>query len=513
MRRQVCEASGGRPSSRELLALRDACLDRRQGRLRALTAVFADKAGAEVLDRAVSAAASLPPVSDCADAEALLARVRPPDDPAVKSQVAKLQPRVDRLGAMYDSGQWQAALAESEDVVSAAMTVPYPPLRAQAQYWRGVLLERTGDYERAMAQLRNAAPLAAQGHDDALASLAWTRILYILGERQRKVEEAAAVRAFGETLLARAHDDFASLMWFQTEGLVEDRTGHFADALALEQRALALAEPLLGEDHPQVATVLNNVGLVQSDMGDLTGAIATHEHALRLRENVLGPDHPNVAQSLNNLGVALQSMGEPARARDAYARAEAIWEKDLGPEHQDVGTAIGNGSEALYAMGDVAGAINMGRRALRIREKALGPDHPQVAETLYDLGSYLRASGELDEASEKLERSLAIRERALGPGANDVCLSLDELARVRVAQKRLDDADRLLARARVCVRASPADDKATLGTELATAELLAARGRRAEAVSLIQRELPHTVPELRAQFEQALVSLEASPPR
>jgi tetratricopeptide (TPR) repeat protein len=46
---------------------------------------------------------------------------------------------------------------------------------------------------------------------------------------------------------------------------------------------------------------------------------------------VLGPDHPDVATALNNLASLLQDKGDYADAEPLYRRALAIAEKDSRP--------------------------------------------------------------------------------------------------------------------------------------------------------------------------------------
>jgi len=45
---------------------------------------------------------------------------------------------------------------------------------------------------------------------------------------------------------------------------------------------------------------------------------------------VLGPDHPDTATSLNNVGALLEAQGELAAAQPLYERALAICEQVLG---------------------------------------------------------------------------------------------------------------------------------------------------------------------------------------
>src|SRR4029078_10393173 len=111
MRTEVCRASQGESQKRELLTLREVCLDRRRGQLQALTTLLAERSDPGVVDKAVTAVAGLYPVAACADIEALTARVRPPEDPALRARVAALQPRVDRLEAPSTPGKTQESTA------------------------------------------------------------------------------------------------------------------------------------------------------------------------------------------------------------------------------------------------------------------------------------------------------------------------------------------------------------------------------------------------------------------
>ncbi|WP_082374332.1 tetratricopeptide repeat protein, partial [Ardenticatena maritima] len=89
----------------------------------------------------------------------------------------------------------------------------------------------------------------------------------------------------------------------------------YAGARACFERALRILEAHLGEEHPNVATLVNNLGSVLQDLGDLAGARACFERALRIDEAVFGPDHPNVARDVNNLGRVLQALGDLAGGR------------------------------------------------------------------------------------------------------------------------------------------------------------------------------------------------------
>ena len=86
-RRDACLAARLHGSqSEQVTDLRVACLERRRRAFESLVDVLAD-ADAEVVRRAGSAAAELPPLGPCMQTDYLLALVAPPDDPDVAREV------------------------------------------------------------------------------------------------------------------------------------------------------------------------------------------------------------------------------------------------------------------------------------------------------------------------------------------------------------------------------------------------------------------------------------------
>ena len=98
--------------------------------------------------------------------------------------------------------------------------------------------------------------------------------------------------------------------------------GDLARARPLHERALAIYEKVLGPEHPDTATGLNNLAGLLEAQGDLTRARPLYERALAIYEKVLGAEHPNTAASLNNLAKLTSGPGRPGgRATALRARA------------------------------------------------------------------------------------------------------------------------------------------------------------------------------------------------
>jgi tetratricopeptide (TPR) repeat protein len=67
-----------------------------------------------------------------------------------------------------------------------------------------------------------------------------------------------------------------------------------------------------------------------------------YKRSLSLREQRLGENHPSVATSLNNLAKLYESQGRYAEAEPLYVRAIAIYQERLGENHPHTQTATEN---------------------------------------------------------------------------------------------------------------------------------------------------------------------------
>ena len=99
------------------------------------------------------------------------------------------------------------------------------------------------------------------------------------------------------------------------------------EATPLYEESLRIRKRVYGNEHPAVATALNNLaGLLTAQVrakghtllsqvalncslqGKYDEAKLMHEESLRIRRKALGNEHPDVAQSLNNLAVLLKAQ-------------------------------------------------------------------------------------------------------------------------------------------------------------------------------------------------------------
>jgi tetratricopeptide (TPR) repeat protein len=91
--------------------------------------------------------------------------------------------------------------------------------------------------------------------------------------------------------------------------------GNYTAAEPLYKEALAINKKVLGENHPDYATSLNNLAMLYDAMGNYTAAEPLFKEALAIYKKVLGENHPDYAMSLNNLAMLYNSYGQLYRCR------------------------------------------------------------------------------------------------------------------------------------------------------------------------------------------------------
>jgi hypothetical protein len=81
------------------------------------------------------------------------------------------------------------------------------------------------------------------------------------------------------------------------------------------------------------AFLLNELAVTIDTLGDYRRAIEYYEQTLTIDRAVFGEQHPNVAAVMNNLGTVYFSFGQRETAKGYFEKAHAIFKKFFGDEH------------------------------------------------------------------------------------------------------------------------------------------------------------------------------------
>ena len=168
------------------------------------------------------------------------------------------------------------------------------------------------------------------------------------------------------------------------------RRGQYPDAGALWKQALTVNERVLGAEHPDTLSSLNNLALLYAEQGKYELAEPLYQRALASYERVLGAEHPNTLSSLNNLAGLYHNQGKYELAEPLYQRALATRERVLGAEHPDTLSSLNNLASLYWNQGKYELAEPLYQGALATRERVLGPEHPDTATVRENYTNLLR---------------------------------------------------------------------------------------------------------------------------
>ena len=264
--------------------------------------------------------------------------------------------------------------------------------------------------------------------------------------------------------------------------------GNYKSAVGYSEQALKICEEQLGENHLDTASSLNNLVLLYQDLGQYKEVEPLFLRALKIREEQLGENHPNTATSLGNLALLYQDLGRYQEAEPLYLRALKICEEQLGENHPDTATSLGNLALLYQAQKRYQEAEPLYLRSLKIKEEQLGENHPDTASSLNNLALLYQEQKRYQEAKQLLLRALKIREEQLGENHPDKATSLNNLASLYQDLGRYQEAEPLYLRAlKICeeqLGENHPDTTASLGN---LALLYQAQKRYQEAIPLLER--------------------------
>ena len=174
--------------------------------------------------------------------------------------------------------------------------------------------------------------------------------------------------------------------------------GDLASAEANYKQALALNIANLGEDHPEVASVRENLGNVYFRSKRYDETLRNLDQVLAARKKALGPDSEPVARTQANMATVNKMAGKLEESDRLYRTALAGLTAKLGSENLDVAAVTASLGDNLRLEGKLDEAEPLLRRALDIRVKVLGEKHPATQRTLKLLADLSTARGKPDEA-------------------------------------------------------------------------------------------------------------------
>ncbi|MEA5499578.1 FxSxx-COOH system tetratricopeptide repeat protein [Limnoraphis robusta] len=219
--------------------------------------------------------------------------------------------------------------------------------------------------------------------------------------------------------------------------------GFYSQAEPWYENFLNITQNRLGQQHPDVATSLNNLANLYYSQGKYEEAEPLYQQALEMYRQLLGQQHPYVATSLKNLASLYKSQGKYEEAEPLYQQALEMYRQLLGQQHPDVANSLNNLAGLYYSQGKYEEAEPLYLQALEMRRQLLGQQHPSVANSLNNLASLYKSQGKYEEAEPLYQQALEMRRQLLGQQHPDVATSLNNLASLYYSQGKYEQAEPL----------------------------------------------------------------------
>ncbi len=351
--------------------------------------------------------------------------------------------------------------------------------------------------ERALVKAETAEPYAAFLVAMCLSNLAKEH--KELGNLQMATELAHRALRVSESYHAPLGDDARLAPDLVTLATMVHAEGKYEEARTLLERALALYEETLGEDHPKVASTLSNLAIVLRDMGRAAEALPFIERAVSIEEKIGRIDHPDGLVSLTNLAIIMRDLGKRSEVLPFLARALAITETIYGADHPRVADALANLGVLLQDLDQPDQAVPYFERAVKIRRTA-GGAHPALASALSNLATALQEVGRLQDACLFIQEAIAIDEATHGANHPSMARHLSNFA---MLLRDLGDLEKALP---LLQRAIEIDGARSNWPELAIGlsnlgNVLCDLERNEEAIPLLEEALKHSTQAYGAQHQ------------
>ncbi|AGY59889.1 tetratricopeptide repeat protein [Gloeobacter kilaueensis] len=213
------------------------------------------------------------------------------------------------------------------------------------------------------------------------------------------------------TELVRWIEDDGLIWVFSSVARYYERQEAYHMAESWYRRCLQVCQERWGQEHPSVATSLNNLALLYLYQSSYKEAEPLFIQALEMNKKLLGQQHPSVARSFNNLGLLYNLQGQYEEAELMYVRALELRQKLLDQEYPYIALVLDNLAGLYRSQGRYEKAELLYTQALELRQKLLDQEHLDIARSLNNLAILYTMQSRWLEAFESYRKSFHILEK------------------------------------------------------------------------------------------------------
>ncbi|EUC58653.1 nephrocystin-3 protein [Rhizoctonia solani AG-3 Rhs1AP] len=230
----------------------------------------------------------------------------------------------------------------------------------------------------------------------------WSRVLQLL---------QPLVRAF-KKVLGEEHPDTLTSM--NNLAYIYSNLGRHSEAEQLQVKVLDARKRVQGEEHPETLRSMNNLASTYFNLGRHNEAEQLQFKVLDTQKRVLGEEHPDTLRSMNNLASTYSHLGRHNEAEQLQVKVLDAQKRVLGEEHPDTLTSMNNLASTYSNLGRRSEAEQLQVKVLDACKRVLGEEHPRTLTSMSNLAWTYSALGQPDAAAELYHTAMSIAERTLG---------------------------------------------------------------------------------------------------
>ena len=319
--------------------------------------------------------------------------------------------KAELVSTLSDVYMGLGSFRRADDLIRRSLSLPVTQRETRMRQLATLAASRAlqGDYEQAEKIFGRI--LEGIGNPEKLNDPAlYSRVLVGRGEALAKLERYDEAKKLNQRALAwdRSHAgprsvavarDLEALAWAdQMAGDLDTSTREY-------QAALSTRVSAQGRLHPKVSEDLNQLGANAYLQSNPDAAVRYWRQNLALDERVLGPNHPDLASTLNNIARVMVEQRKFREALPLLTRSTNIYLAQREDTHDDLAFIFSNLALAKRGIGDDAGAEADFRKALTAAEVH---NSRLIAPILTDLADLLCAHGRYAESTRMLDRAAPI---------------------------------------------------------------------------------------------------------
>lgn len=273
-----------------------------------------------------------------------------------------------------------------------------------------------------------------------------------IGRAYRRLGELSAAEphlerslALHESMLGPDHRDTITSM----NELSKLRTlqGRVSDAERLDRAVLAAKRRTLGNGHQSTIVSLNNLASLVRHERRLDEALALHEEAYALANANLPSDNPYRVKAVGGLASMYRDLDRLDEAERLFVEALALSRQLHGDEHTSTLRTMNSLAILYQKQRRYPEAEALLQEAIALQSSRVGRRHSNVLAYLNNLGVLYEEMGRLAEASDVLDEALASSREVLGVDHRGTLYTMSALARVKRALDERAAAERLMLEA------------------------------------------------------------------